>query len=70
MRTDIRHYSDQELSLLFLNDEGLYEELMRSVRRHNFAIIKELCDELYIYNNDQLDDLLDTFNNEVQEYEQ
>lgn len=68
--TDIRHYSDQELSLLFLNDEFLYKELMRAVRRNDFTIIRELCDEFYIYSGDQLEDLVDTFNDELIEYEQ
>jgi len=68
--TDIRHYSGQELSLLFLNDEFLYTELMRAVRRNDFTIIRELCDEYYIYSGDQLEDLVDTFNDELIEYEQ
>jgi hypothetical protein len=67
--TDIRHYSDQELSLLFLNDEVLYKELMRAVRRTDFTIVKEWCDELFIYTKDQLEDLSDTFNDELIEYE-
>ena len=66
---DIKHYSDQELSLLFLNDEVLYKELMRAVRRTDFTIVKELCDELFIYTKDQLEDLADTFNDELIEYE-
>ena len=68
--TDIRHYSDQELSLLFLNDEGLYREFRRAVRRADFTIIRELCDEIFDYTQDQLDDLVDTFNDELIEYEQ
>jgi len=67
--TNIIHYSDQELSLLFLNDEVLYKELMRAVRRTDFTIVKELCDELFIYTEDQLEDLADTFNDELIEYE-
>jgi len=67
---DITHYSDQELSLMFLNNEVLYKELMRAVRRNDFTIVKELCDELFIYTKDQLDDLADTFNDELIEYEQ
>jgi hypothetical protein len=67
--TDIRHYSDQELSLLFLNDEGLYRELMRAVRREKFDIIKDICDEYFVYSDDQLQDLKDTFNDELKEYE-
>jgi len=68
--TDIKHYADQELSLLFYNDEFLYTELMRAVRRADFTIVKELCDEYFIYTKDQLDDLADTFNNELIDYEQ
>ena len=67
---DISHYSDQELSLMFLNDEFLYRELMRAVRRNDFTIVKELCDEYFIYSEDQLEDLIDTFNDELIEYEQ
>jgi len=67
--TDIRDYSDQELSLLFLNDEGLYRELMRAVRREKFDIIKDICDEYFVYSDDQLQDLKDTFNDELKEYE-
>ena len=68
--TDIRHYSDQELSLLFLNDEELYREFRRAVRRADFTIIRELCDEIFDYTQDQLDDLVDTFCDELIEYEQ
>ena len=67
---DIRHYSDEELSLLFLNDESLYKEFMRAVMRNDFTIVKELCDECFIYTKDQLEDLADTFNDELIEYEQ
>lgn len=66
---DITHYSDQELSLMFLNDEVLYKELMRAVRRNDFTILKEVCDEFFIYTEDQLEDLIDTFNDELIEYE-
>lgn len=67
---DITHYSDQELSLMFLNDEFLYRELMRAVRQNDFTIIKQVCDEYFIYSEDQLEDLIDTFNDELIEYEQ
>jgi hypothetical protein len=65
--TDIRHYSDQELSLLFLNDEGLYKELIRAVRRDRFDDIEELCNEFFIYNEDQMEDLRETFHAELEE---
>ncbi len=66
---DITHYSDQELSLLFLNEEELYRTLMRAVRRNNFSIVKDLCDECFVYSDDQLEDLRETFNAELQEHE-
>lgn len=68
--TDIKHYSDRELSLLFLNEEPLYKTLMTAVRRNDFDIVKELCDDYFIYNEEQLEDLRDTFNDELIEYEQ
>lgn len=67
--TNIKHYSDQELSLLFFNEEQLYKTLMTAVRRNDFSIVKELCDEAFIYTCAQLEDLRDTFNNEVKDYE-
>ncbi len=67
--TDITHYSDQELSLLFFNEEPLYKDLMRAVRRNDFNIVEEICDEYFVYTYAQLDDLRDTFNNEVEDYE-
>jgi hypothetical protein len=54
---------------MFLNDEVLYKELMRAVRRNDFTILKEVCDEFFIYTEDQLEDLIDTFNDELIEYE-
>lgn len=67
--TDIRHYSDQELSLQFLNCEDLYKDLMAAVRRNDFSIVKDLCDEYFIYNEEQMEDFRDTFNDELKEYE-
>ena len=67
--TDIRHYSEQELSLHFLNDEGLYRELMKGVRLNRFSYVRLVADECFIYNEDQLDDLEETFNAELEEYE-
>ena len=63
--TDITHYSDQELSLMFLNDEFLYRELMRAVIREDFTILEEVAREFFIFNEDQLEDLKETFKEEV-----
>jgi hypothetical protein len=68
--TDITHYSDQELSLLFLNEEKLYRELMRAVRREKFDIIEHICDEHFVYTYAQLEDLRETFNDEVKDYDE
>lgn len=59
--TDIRHRSDEELSLLFLNDEGLYREFMEGVKSERFNDIQDLCDKLFVYTEEQLEDLVETF---------
>jgi hypothetical protein len=66
--TDIRHYSDQELSLLFLNDEFFYNEFNRAVVRDNFSIIEEVAIEYFVFNQDQLEDLRETFEQEVEQF--
>lgn len=67
--TDIRHYSEQELSLQFLNDEGLYRELMKGVRLNRFSYVRLIAYEHFVYNDEQLQDLEETFNLELKEYE-
>ena len=67
MKTDITHYADQELSLMFLNDEFLYKELMRAVIREYFAMLIDIANEFFIFNDDQLEDLKETFKEEVKE---
>lgn len=62
---DITNYSDQELSLMFLNDEVLYKELMRAVIREDFTMLEEVAREFFIFNEDQLEDLKETFKEEV-----
>jgi hypothetical protein len=64
--TDITHYSDHELSLLFLNDEFFYKELMRATRREDFSIVEDIANEYFIFNQDQLEDLRETFNQEIE----
>ena len=65
--TDITHYADQELSLMFLNDEFLYKELMRAVIRVDFAMLEEVAREFFVFNDEQLEDLKETFKEEVRE---
>lgn len=68
MKQDITHYSDQELSLQVNNDEGLYNEKMRAVRRDNFGMLKDWIDEFFTYTEAQLEDLKEDFEAEVEEY--
>ncbi len=63
--TDITNYSDQELSLMFLNDEFLYKEFMRAVIREDFAMLDEVAREFFVFTEDQLEDLKETFKQEV-----
>ena len=42
---------------------------MTAVRSNDFNAIEEICDEYFIYTYAQLEDLRDTFNNELQDYE-
>ena len=65
--TDITHHSDQELSLLFLNDEGLYRELMKGVRLNRFSYVRLIAYEHFVYNDEQLQYLEETFKEEVRE---
>lgn len=66
--TDIRHYSDSELSLMFLNDEFFYNEFNRAVVREDFSIIEDLATEYFTFNQEQLEDLRDTFEQEIEEF--
>ena len=50
-KQDIRHYSDSELSLIVMNDEGLYR------MRHDRGVLLEVIDELFIYNEEQKEEL-------------
>lgn len=67
MKTDITHYADQELSLMFLNDRALYRELSRAVVRNDFAMLMDTASEFFIFNDAQLEDLKETFKEEVKE---
>lgn len=67
-KKDITMNSDQELSLIFLNDEVSYTWLMGSVRREEFDIIEVIVEDNFIYTPEQLANLEETYNNEVAEY--
>jgi hypothetical protein len=67
-RQDLTNYSDNELSLLFENNEGLYQDLIYWSRRENFQAVKEIAELYFIFTEAQLNDLQDTFETEVNEY--
>ena len=61
-------YSDAELSLLFLNEEPLYHDLMACARRGKWEYLQEIVRDNFIYTDEQMNDLEETFINEVEEY--
>jgi hypothetical protein len=63
--TNITDYSDQELSLMFLNDEFLYKEFMRAVIREDFGMLEEVARQFFVFTEDQLEELKETFKQEV-----
>lgn len=65
--TDITHYSDEELSLMFLNDEFLYKQLNRAVIREDFTMLEDTAREFFVFNYEQLENLKETFKEEVRE---
>jgi hypothetical protein len=65
--TNITHYADQELSLMFLNDEFLYMHFIKAVIRVDFAMLEEVARECFVFNDEQLEDLKETFKEEVRE---
>lgn len=42
-------FSDNELSLIFDNDESLYNEKQKAIRHEDFRSLRSLCAELFIY---------------------
>ena len=70
LKTDCTQYDEQELSLLVMNEECHYLNFMRQIRtRCTFAGYVELyIDPYFIYSADQLDELEDTYKEEIEEY--
>lgn len=52
-KQDIREYSDQELSLIVMNDEGLYK-MRRSILRDCEANRPSILADLFEYTEEQL----------------
>jgi len=54
-KTDITGYSDSELSLLVMNDEGLYN----AARRLHFrGSVEVFASEFFIYTDEQFEELI------------
>ena len=58
---DITHYSDQELSLLFFNDQYFY------IERHNRHFLMALIREEFKYTDKQLEILINDLAEDLEE---
>jgi hypothetical protein len=67
-KTDITMYGDGELSLIVMNDESLYRDIQFAARRENWGGFRNIIEEYFIFTPEQLDDLKETFDAEVEEY--
>lgn len=54
MKKDLKEYSDQELSLIVMNDEGLYQ-MRRSILQDCKAGRPSILAELFEYTDEQLE---------------
>jgi hypothetical protein len=61
MKTDITMHSDEELSLIVFNDETLYN------MRYRLKNLLYHVDEMYSYNQDQLDVLIQDIDEDLAE---
>lgn len=65
---NITGYSDSELYDHFQNDEGLYNEWNRTVWRNDRDSVKGLCDGRFVYSEAQMENLMDEWDRERDEY--
>lgn len=57
---DLTNYSDQELSLLFLNDEPLY---LAARQAGSINELKQIADDFFVYDEAQMTELEQDFMN-------
>jgi hypothetical protein len=62
MKNDITQYSDSELSLLVMNEEGLYR-----MRRQPLRHLRENLEEMFIFTTEQWEDLVETIEADLAE---
>jgi len=67
MKKDLTNYGSSELSLLFNNEQALYNTYMYYVRRDDFTGLKAAAEEMFEYTDEQIEELEEDFNLEVQE---
>jgi hypothetical protein len=65
--TDITEYSDAELSLIVFNDEDLYKMVRRT---YNLRTVREYLEEMFKFNNEQWEDLVETIEADREEDEE
>lgn len=65
-KQNLTSYGSGELSSWFQNDEGLYNQWMRAVGHGDFSEVKELANELFIYTDEQLNELETDFKGEIE----
>ncbi len=62
-KENITNYSNEELSLYFLNEESLYNILQST----DFNNVVETANMFFIYTDEQLEELKETWENEQDE---
>ena len=68
--TDCTEYGEQELSLMVMNEEYCYNDLQKAI---GYCLtfkeyVINCIDTLFIYTDEQLEDLEQTYNEEIMEY--
>jgi hypothetical protein len=65
---NLTEYGNGELSLIVVNDEGLYNWMIELIDNgHSANFIAETLSEGFNHTDDQFDDLLDTVRSEIEE---
>lgn len=65
-KTDLRQYADDNLGVLFINDEGLYNLILNEPNDID-KFIENHVEPFYLYTSEQLEDFKDTYQTEMEE---
>lgn len=63
--SDLTNYSENELSLIFANDEFFYNQFFKCVRLESLKELKAICEENFIFTDEQFESLESDFNTEL-----